>query len=435
MVANFAAINSVYNYYLTTYAPKSDTKFDTHKKSELRSVYNSIVSINKEAPLYIVDKSQDTKEYAVGLKENARAFRNTIASLGGLSEDKFLDKKVASSSNESLATAQFIGEVSDQEFAPSFDLSVQHLATPQTNVGKFLPSNYIYLPEDTYSFDVSIKGLNYEFQYNVTEGDTNKSLQEKLSRLINNSGIGLSAEVLDDGAGNSALKITSVNTGKPTKGDLMFNISDTNTTRTKGSVNYFGLDNVDEYSTNSQFSIGGKSFEANGNTFTVEKMYEVTIKRVSEPDDESATISLKADVESLASNISKLVEGYNSFVDTADSYRDLHPKSGRLVNEMANLASIHGDELGSLGLSLQTDGRIKLDKTILLQAANEGSIRDNVPALKSFTGSMLRKANQVSINPMDYADKTIVAYKNPGHNYATPYVTSAYTGMMFNGYC
>ena len=110
-MANQSAINNIYNYYLTTYAPKTDSKFDTHKKSELRGVYNSIVKMNKEAPLFIVDKSQETKEYAVGLKENARAFRNTIVSLGGADDDEMLGKKVAFSSNESLASVKFIGEI------------------------------------------------------------------------------------------------------------------------------------------------------------------------------------------------------------------------------------------------------------------------------------------------------------------------------------
>ena len=47
---------------------------------------------------------------------------------------------------------------------------------------------------------------------------------------------------------------------------------------------------------------------------------------------------------------------------------------------------------------------------------------------------LLRKSDQVSLNPMDYVEKVMVAYKNPGHNYITPYVTSSYTGMMFDGY-
>ena len=45
-MSNMSALNSVHNFYLTTYAPKTNSPFDTHKKSELRNVYNSIVKLN-----------------------------------------------------------------------------------------------------------------------------------------------------------------------------------------------------------------------------------------------------------------------------------------------------------------------------------------------------------------------------------------------------
>jgi flagellar hook-associated protein 2 len=48
---------------------------------------------------------------------------------------------------------------------------------------------------------------------------------------------------------------------------------------------------------------------------------------------------------------------------------------------------------------------------------------------------MLRKTRQIAINPMEYVNKTIVAYKNPGKNFADPYTTSAYSGFLFNNYC
>ena len=53
----------------------------------------------------------------------------------------------------------------------------------------------------------------------------------------------------------------------------------------------------------------------------------------------------------------------------------------------------------------------------------------------ALSGMLLRKSDQVALNPMDYVRKTVVAYKNPGHNYVSPYTTSAYSGMMFNSYC
>lgn len=434
-MANETVINNVYNYYLTTYAPKTDTKFDTHKKSELRGVYNSIVKMNKEAPVFIVDASQETKEYAVGLKENARSFRNTIASLGGLEDDELLNRKTAHSNNESVAEAIYIGENGAETEAPSFSLTVNKLASPQVNVGNMIPSDGATLPEELYSFDVGVNGLNYEFQYNVSESDTNIDIQKKLARLITNSGIGLNAEVLEDGNGNSAIKIQSENTGNPRNGNHMFTISDNNTSKTAGSVKYFGLDNIVSESADSEFEINGEPRHASGNIFTVERTYEIHLNGLSKDESDVADISIKTDIESLASNIQTFIDGFNSFVDKADAYAEIHPKSTRLVREMGALASLHSEELESLGISLGEDGRISLDTGKLKESAENGQLQESIGALKSFAGAMVRKTNEVGLNPMNYTDRTIVAYKNPGHNYATPYVTSAYTGMMFSSYC
>ena len=69
-------MNTVYNHYLTTYAPKkTSSQYDTHKKSELRSIYNSMVKLNKDAPLYLFDTSKESREFAVGLKENAKKYQ------------------------------------------------------------------------------------------------------------------------------------------------------------------------------------------------------------------------------------------------------------------------------------------------------------------------------------------------------------------------
>ena len=44
------------------------------------------------------------------------------------------------------------------------------------------------------------------------------------------------------------------------------------------------------------------------------------------------------------------------------------------------------------------------------------------------------KAENIALNPMDYVNNKIIAYKNPTRTYNDPYNLSAYTGMMFNGY-
>ena len=71
----------------------------------------------------------------------------------------------------------------------------------------------------------------------------------------------------------------------------------------------------------------------------------------------------------------------------------------------------------------------------LEDALSQDDAKDLLAPVKDFTNSLLRKTNNISLNPMHYVNKTIVAYKNPGHGYTSPYVTSAYSGMMFNSYC
>lgn len=429
-------LSNIYNFYMTTYAPKSSTPYDSHKKSELRSVYNSIVKMNKEAPLYILDTSKESQEFAIGMKENARELRNTIASLGGLDEDKLLNKKAAYSSNENMVSASFIGTATEGVEIPSVEVEVHALASPQINMGKYLPSDEpIGLAADTYSFDMSIDDLNYEFQYNIKAEDTNKDVQDRLARLINNANIGITAQVLEDEENNSCLRLESNATGLKNNKSMIFKVSDHRTSKTSGSVDYFGLDYLEAAASNARYSINGEERISPSNNVTVGQLYELTLNGVGSEDGEKASIGLKTDVESLTENINTLVRGYNSFLRAAAEYSDSQPKSNRLVHEMSNISKLYARGLTSAGLSLNLDGTLEVDNETIQKTAMGEDVKEAFSSIMDFTNSLVRKSNQIALNPMNYVNNTVVAYKNPGKNFATPYITSAYSGMMFNSYC
>ena len=426
MAYNNTINSSVYNYYLTTYAPKSTSRYDAHKKGELRNIYNSIVKLNKESPLYLLDTSKASQSFAIGLKENARQLRNTIASLGGLDESEMLNRRAAYSSNSDLVEASFIGTIQDDEEIPSYNIEVSSLASGQTNIGTFLPaSQAVTLPEDTYSFDITINDLSYEFQYTIHEGETNKEIQQRLSRLISNADIGLKADVAEDNSGNSALRLTSTATGLKNNQSVIFQVSDNN----------FGIDSIAVTPSNAEFTVNGEKKTASSNHFTIEKMFELQLNRTSSSPEDTAEIGVKADVDSLTENIDHLVTGYNSFINSTAGYRDAYPKSNRLVNEMSRISQLYYNEFTKMGVSHGSDGLLSLDKDLLRKAALSDGGKESLATIKDFTNSVLRKTNQVTLNPMQYVERKIVAYKNPGRNFATPYVTSAYSGMMFSSYC
>lgn len=429
-----AALNAVYNNYLTAYAPMNMSRYDTHKKSELRNVYNSIVKLNKESPWYLPTTSKDTQRYAITLKERARELHNTIAQLDGLEENGLLDKKSAFSSNNDIVTATYIGKQTNDGASPSFSIEVDSLASSQENLGRFLPNSKVNLPADLYSFDVLINDMNYEFQFAINGDETNREMQERLMRLINNSDIGLKASIAESD-GQTSLRMVSESTGLPSGRSYQFAISDDRTSKASGTVDYLGLDYTSREASNASFRVNGEERTSSSNHFTIGKVFEIQLHGIT-PEGTSVQVGLKTDVESLADNVSHLIGGYNDFLKAVASYMDSQTRSRQLVKELSGIAGLYNSALESTGFTIQEDGTLNVDKNQLLQTASQSEdISQDFGYLKDFSDALMSKSNQVSLNPMDYVDRIMVAYKNPGRNFANPYTTSAYSGMMFNGYC
>ena len=428
------ALSTVYNHYLTTYAPKSTTRYDAHKKSDLRDIYNSIVKLNKESPWYLPTTGKEVQRYAVDLKENARSLHNTIASLGGLDDSELLSKKTAYSTNEDIASAGFVGSYTPGMASPSFSLEVQELATTQENMGRFLDKGKIELPPATYSFDVTINDMNYEFQFSITEGETNQAVQERLARLISTSGVGLKANVLEADS-RTALVIRSESTGLSEGQKELFTISDAHTSKTKGAVEYLGLDYISRQASNAKFTVNGEARTSTSNQLTIGRMFDVTLHSSSKPG-VPVTIGLKNDIESLTDNVLQLADGYNQFIKATSDYLSTQPRSKNAIKEMNSIATQYSSAFQSMGVSLSAEGTLQVNTDTLSKSiANDEDITDTFSTLKDFSNQLIQKSQQISLNPMNYVEKKIVAYKNPANNFANPYVTSAYSGMMFNSYC
>lgn len=448
------ALNAIYNQYLTTYAPKkSDTRYDTHKKSELKSITNSMAKVNKDAPLYKIDRSPEANQYIIGIKEETRQLQNTIASVMGEAESTQFDGKIAYSSNENIATAKYIGQnemmsISDmtderddsvtsaEQEVPSYNIEVQSLATAQVNMGKYLPMNSREIPAGDYVFDMSVNGQGYEFQYSIREEDTNFDIQNRLSRLINNSNIHLTSTVEEDGEGNASLRIESAQVGVHYgESSRVFDIADAESQIGSGSVEYFGIGYVAREAGNAHFTVNGIEASSSSNTFVLEKNYEITLNGVSPEEGIGTTIGVKPNTEAAIENISNLIGGYNQFIRAMNEYSESQSQSNTLVGEMKNIAGYFSDQMGRLGITLNDEGTLDIDENKLGSAILDEDSEQSISSLKQFSGAMVRKSRQVSLNPISYVNKTVVEYKNPGKTFSSPYVASAYAGMMFNSYC
>jgi len=438
-MANNAVLSTVYNQYLTTYAPqKSNSRYDTHKRSELKSVYNSMVKVNRDAPLYKFDNSNESREYVIGLKEESRVLHNGFVAVVGDGKNTNLGSNIAYSTNESIVSATYVGDGEGEsvENSEQYSIEVREAASPQVNLGLYLPKDEMNITPGPYAFDVTVGGQTYEFQYSVKEEETNYDIQSKLSRLINNAGIKLTSTVEEDAEGNSALRIESDQRGTGAKNDAMtFSIEDSSERRVSGSVAYLGIDYVAREAKDATLVINGQEIKSASNTFLLNQKYEVTINGISPEPGIAATIGLKPDTEAALDNINGLVQTYNNFVNTMKNYSSVVSRNNGLMMEMSSIVRSYGSDMGKIGITLGESGTLELDQDVLKDAIGDSFNPEAYDTLKSFSSSVLRKSNQISLNPVAYMDKTVVAYKNPGRNYTSPYTASAYSGLLFNSYC
>ncbi len=431
-----AVLDNAYNYFLTTYGTSTFSRYDTHKKSELRSTYNNIVKLNKESPLYKIKETGDADKFAIDIKENARNIKNVIASLSESGEgiESAFQKKVAISDQSDIVAASYVGDGSEDDSDTSFTVEVRRLAGEQRNLGNFLKDSRLDILPGSYSFDLNTTSNSYEFQYNVNSDDTNRSVLDKLARLITTAGIGLSASVISDENSSSALEIQSKQTGLGPDEKYLFHISPDGANLSQSAMETIGIDQVVSEAHNSSFLLNGKECSSYSNTLTINNTFELQLSGISE-DGNPATIGYKTSVEAVADNIGKLVSSYNRMIQTAQNYSDRQQNSTKLLADMGKVARSFQDDFERIGLMVDEDSSIRIDKQLLSDAVGSEDPSESFTVLNQFKDALSAKAENASINPMNYVNKILVAYKNPGHNFATPYITSIYSGMMLDRLC
>ncbi len=420
-------ISNAYSYYISQYGPRPNTKYDTHTRSQLKSSYSKVMRSNSLTPTYKLDISEAAQRYAIDLKEHARALGYIVRDLSDEQSGEMTYKKSAQSTNPDAVEVNYIGDNAKE--APSYELEVKQLANAQINTGNFLGPDSKILKVGNHTFDMNINNLTYQFEFNVSENETTKDIQNKISRLINRSNIGLSAEVITDNLGNTALTIKSDATGisgiKPT----IFNIEpDANEL-----VSTLGLDRVSEYPGNAIYSVNGEEYASMSNEFTIDNSYAVKVNKVTT--DTPVTISLSADKDAIANSISELMSGYNKLYTVAtEASHGTFDGNDRLKREFRRIAMAHRTTLNNNGLKVEDNGTVSVDREAILKTAESGNLGNIFSELNDFKKAMQRKAEDIATNPMNYVNNKIVAYKNPNHLITDPYNTSAYSGMMFNGY-
>lgn len=432
------AIGTAYNYYLETYGSQQASRYDSHKKEDLRNTVNRIRILNKESPLYKIRISGDVQKYAIDIKESARNIKNIVASFSESEEGiaAGFEKKIATSSNPKAVTAEYIGDSSSLTTTEGFELEVLQLASPQTNVGNFLKRDeYDFLP-GSYSFDLDMNSNSYEFQYNINVSDTNADVLHKLARLVNNAHIGLKADVLNGSQDMASLRLESKQTGLSPKETSLFSIIPESTQESRHAMQILGIDSVAAMAENSSFLLNGTKHSSYSNTFTINNTFSVTLHDITKKN-EPVTIGFKPGSEAVTDDVQSLIDSFNSMIQIAENHSGMPASNEKLLKDMGNVAKAFSSSLNALGLSVSEKGMINVDREKLTESIVSDDAEQNIGVLNHFKDAVGRKAEEASLDPMNYVKKVLVTYKNPNSskNFLSPYITSVYSGMMVDRIC
>lgn len=420
-------ISSVYDYYLSTYGQQLSSRHDSHKKSELRDTYNNIVKINKASPVYKVNTSESAQKLAIDIKEAARSIMDTLADITDAADGTTALSDVAVSDNPSLVSARYIGDGSNTE---EMEFDVKQLAEPQVNTGNFLPTGARNLFASSYSFDIESAGVTYQIDFNVESNDTNGKVQNKLARLINNSDIGIKATTVTNDMGQKALKLTSENVGSRIGSPLQFNVIEQTTDSFTGIVDTLGLNRVTQYPANAVLSINGEEIVSESNSFSIDDTYEVKLNGISS-EKGVAHVGVAKNTDPIRDELDTFTKKYNKLLDM--STRNDTYELRKLHRDITGVTAKYRDTLSESGIDVHDDYSISVNDEFFADNTDEAKAYQALDNIRNFKNELSGKVESMSMDPMQYVDKKIVAYKNPKRLISTPYAASAYAGMMFNG--
>jgi flagellar hook-associated protein 2 len=419
----------VYNYFAATYAPNLQSANRTHKPSELRSVYSSMVKVNQKLPLYKFNLSTDTQVFALSLKAASMELNQLATDMN----TAFTYEKAVSENPEAAKATILENKDGNTTLPDAFSLEVHSLASTQVNTGTYVPAVMLSQApaSGSYSFVIEEDSASYEFQFHIKENSKNQDILTKLSDFINKSKVGVQASVLkkDDSV---ALRLESEDTGDV--GEPVFRIYDTSSPdEMRGLASFYQLDNITKRATNASYAIDGEEHTGLTNRFILNRSLQVDLLS---PSEGALSIDYGPDTDRILSRLQQFRDSYNYTLQLAKNFGAKQPTANRVVSELTGVMQSYLTELESAGFSFNRDGSMEIDTALATQAISENSMDGLFSTESGPIHDLINKTNYIKINPMDYVDKVIVTYPNlskPAVGF--PYASSIYSGLLFNYYC
>lgn len=426
----------VYNYLMSDYANWENHRYNPtiHKKSELKKIYGDIVKISKESPSYLFRTSEETQAFAIQLKEDSLSLQNALCNLQSNDNSSvFSYKQIRSDNKEALTT---IIDTEDHSTLPDpFSIEIHNLAVNQQNVGNLVYRDTAKLQEGIYKFQIDVEEDSYLFQLQLHEKTKNEEAINHIVHAINNSDVPITASTSYNKTKDKIqIKLQSEQTGSA-DGNPIFRCFDISHPKDSlGCVEYFNLNHIVQIPKNSSFSINGEEKNTISNEFTLNNALHLTMHA---PTKLPIHINYESNVPKIMSEIDDIADIYNHLIHLSYNQGNPPKLAPLMLHDLKGIFSKSRADFMECGITFNDEGYMEINEAAASNAASAGKFQNLFGSHDTLGTRAMHQFKEIAINPMKYIeDKIIVTYPNPRkENFANPYMTSMYSGMLFNSYC
>lgn len=305
------------------------------------------------------------------------------------------------------------------------DIEVENVATAQTTVTNQFDSNGMDLMRSG-TLSISSGDKTYNLELNLLNASNNKDAIKKISEQINNSDMGIKAQVMESN-GKSQLAFTSVTTGEDAKFTAKF----------MGSLeNSVTLSNSKE-AQNANYKVNNVSYTSQSNNVKIGDNLEVTLNGTGK-----AEISDKVvDSSKIVDAVKKFADDYNEVVSFLKENSDKSSKIENLAYSFSSNKYLN-NSLSSIGIQIDSDGKIAIDEKRLKSEVesdinNVKKVLGNSSGLATLTYDKASEAmkNGKNLYPQfEMSSDDISTYSYNNSNIILSQYNSVYSNGLFLNY-
>ena len=357
------------------------SNISNYQSTNINNFYG-IKNLNKDFNISnifnIAKSSYKSNAYALYDKNNAVFVGNYTSILSNLKEinskltnnnkNSVLNSIDVSSTNENIIEAKSYFTLKEKN---SYKVNVSQIAKAQVNTSSSLISNDMSTMGIS-TINISNKTKNYSFNID-SNGKTNKESLIDIAAKINKSNIGISA-IVKEKDNKSVLELIGDRTGE--NEDFLVTGTDEFMLQTNlSNITQIARDAIFDVSKNGNTIVKNKKSSSNEIDIDGYKV-SATLKDVGQ-----VTINMNIDKKKVSDAVNNFVSAYNTTINFLSENVNKGSAISRQIDNL-KIPEIYEKNLSSIGISINKEGRLSVDKNVLNDALN-----NNIEDVEKVLGS------------------------------------------------